>query len=37
MDVVRELGLAAGLLDNTVCAIDETWPGLQLVIRTRDR
>ena len=26
-DVVRELGLAAGLVDNKVCAIDETWSG----------
>jgi hypothetical protein len=28
---VRELGLAAGLLDNKVCAIDETWSGLRFV------
>jgi len=31
--VVRELGLAAGLLDNKVCAIDETWSGLRFVRR----
>ena len=36
-DVVREIGLAAGLVDNKVCAIDETWSGLRLVIRLRDR
>ncbi|MSO41789.1 MAG: DUF3052 family protein [Solirubrobacterales bacterium] len=36
-DVVRELGLAGGLVDNKVCAIDETWSGLRLVIRLRDR
>lgn len=36
-DVVRELGLAAGLVDNKVCAIDETWSGLRLVIRLADR
>jgi hypothetical protein len=36
-DVVRELGLAAGLVDNKVCAIDETWSGLRLVYRLRDR
>jgi hypothetical protein len=36
-DVVRGLGLAAGLVDNKVCAIDETWSGLRLVIRLRDR
>ncbi len=36
-DVVRELGLAAKLVDNKVCAIDETWSGLRLVIRRADR
>jgi hypothetical protein len=35
--VVRELGLAAALVDNKVCAIDATWSGLRLVIRLRDR
>jgi len=28
---VRELGLAAGLVDNKVCAIDATWSGLRFV------
>jgi hypothetical protein len=36
-DVVRDRGLAATLVDNKVCAIDETWSGLRLVIRLRDR
>lgn len=36
-DVVRELGLAAGVVDVKVCAIDATWSGLKLVIRVRDR
>jgi hypothetical protein len=36
-DVVRELALAGGLVDNKVCAIDETWSGLRLVYRLRDR
>ncbi|HEX9993978.1 MAG TPA: DUF3052 family protein [Acidimicrobiales bacterium] len=36
-NVVRELGLAAGLVDNKVCAIDETWSGLRLVVRLADR
>jgi len=36
-DVVRELALAAGLVDNKVCAIDQTWSGLRLVYRLRDR
>ena len=31
--VVRETALATGLVDNKVCAIDETWSGLRLVIR----
>jgi hypothetical protein len=36
-NVVRELGLAAGLVDNKVCAIDDTWSGLRLVVRLADR
>jgi hypothetical protein len=36
-DVARELGLANRLVDNKVCAIDETWSGLRLVIRLEDR
>ncbi len=35
--VVRELGLAAGLVDNKVCAIDATWSGLRFVYRVADR
>jgi hypothetical protein len=34
---VREAGLAAGLVDNKVCAIDATWSGLRFVYRLRDR
>ena len=36
-DVVRELGLAAGLVDNKVCAIDRVWSGLRFVYRLADR
>jgi hypothetical protein len=36
-DVVRELALDNKLVDNKVCAIDETWSGLRLVIRLADR
>jgi hypothetical protein len=36
-NVVRELGLAAGLVDNKICAIDAVWSGLRLVYRLRDR
>ncbi|WP_036511002.1 DUF3052 family protein [Nocardia aobensis] len=35
--VVREFGLAAGLVDNKTCAIDETWSGLRFVVRLADR
>jgi len=31
--VVRAIGLATGLVDNKVCAIDETWSGLRFVAR----
>jgi hypothetical protein len=36
-NVVREVGLAAGLVDNKVCAVDATWSGLRFVVRLRDR
>jgi hypothetical protein len=36
-DRVREIGLEAGLVDNKVCAVDETWSGLRFVIRLKDR
>lgn len=32
-DTVREVALPTGLVDNKVCAIDNTWSGLRLVIR----
>lgn len=34
---VRAIGLAAELVDNKVCAIDETWSGLRFVVRLKDR
>ncbi|HEY7489267.1 MAG TPA: hypothetical protein VH912_32820 [Streptosporangiaceae bacterium] len=36
-NVVREVGLAQGVVDNKVCAIDDTWSGLRLVVRLGDR
>jgi hypothetical protein len=36
-NVVRDVGLAAGLVDNKVCAVDETWSALRFVVRLRDR
>lgn len=32
-DTVREIALPLGLVDVKVCAVDETWSGLKLVIR----
>ncbi|MDQ6651005.1 MAG: DUF3052 domain-containing protein [Actinomycetota bacterium] len=36
-NVVRDHGLAAGLVDVKVAAIDATWSGLKFVVRLRDR
>lgn len=36
-DTVREVALPAGLVDNKVCAIDETWSGLRVVWRREGR
>jgi len=36
-NVVRDVGLAAGLVDVKVIAIDEVWSGLKFVRRLRDR
>jgi len=36
-NVVRDIGLAKGLVDVKVCAIDETWSGLKFVYRVKDR
>lgn len=32
-DVIRELALPLGLVDVKVCAVDETWSGLKLMVR----
>jgi hypothetical protein len=32
-DVIRDVVLPIGLVDVKVCAVDETWSGLKLVIR----
>jgi len=36
-NTVRGVALAAGLVDNKVCAIDATWSGLRCVVRVADR
>ena len=35
--VIRDVALPTGLVDNKVCAIDETWTGIRLVIRRENR
>ncbi len=34
---VREVGLAHGLVDVKVCAVDDVWSGLKFVYRVADR
>ena len=36
-NVVRKIGLDAGLVDVKVCAVTEVWSGLKFVIRVKDR
>jgi hypothetical protein len=36
-DAVQQTGLAAGLVDNKSCAIDESWQALRFVYRLADR
>ncbi len=36
-DVIRAVALPLGLVDTKVCAIDDTWSGLKLMIRRENR
>jgi len=36
-DVVRAVALPLGFVDIKVCAIDDTWSGLKLMVRRRNR
>lgn len=36
-NIIRDIALNNGLVDVKVCAIDEMWSGLKLVIRLKDR
>jgi len=36
-EAVQSAGLAAGLVDNKSCSIDETWQALRFVYRLSDR
>jgi len=36
-NIIRDVGLAAGLVDVKVAAVDAVWSGLKFVIRLKDR
>ena len=36
-NAIREIGLAAGLVDVKVCAVTDVWSGLKFVRRLKDR
>jgi hypothetical protein len=36
-DVVRRIGMAAGMIDNKECALDDVWSGVRLVIKSENR
>lgn len=36
-DTIREIALPMGLVDIKVCAVDEIWSGLKLVLRKENR
>ena len=36
-NMVRKIGLDAGLVDVKVCSVDEIWSGLKFMWRTKDR
>lgn len=36
-NIIRDMALKNGLVDVKVCAVDEKWSGLKLVIRLKDR
>ena len=36
-NIVREIGLAHGLVDVKVAAVDEVWSGLKFMVRVKDR
>jgi hypothetical protein len=35
--IVQSIGLAEGMVDTKVCAVDEVWSGLKFVFRLKDR
>ncbi|HWC09829.1 MAG TPA: hypothetical protein VG455_01260, partial [Acidimicrobiales bacterium] len=36
-NVIRDIGVAHGMVDNKVCAVTDVWSGLRFVLRLKDR
>jgi hypothetical protein len=36
-NIIRDIGVAHGMVDNKVCAVTDVWSGLRFVLRLRDR
>jgi len=36
-NIVRDIGLATGLVDVKICAVNQVWSGLKFVFRLKDR
>jgi hypothetical protein len=36
-DVIRQVALPLGFVDTKVCAVDDTWSGLKLMVRRENR
>jgi len=36
-NIVRKIGLDAGLVDVKICAVNDIWSGLKFMIRVKDR
>ena len=36
-NVIRDIGVTHGMVDNKVCAITDVWSGLRFVLRLKDR
>jgi len=37
LGIIREVALPLGFVDVKVCAVDDTWSGLKLMIRRENR
>ena len=36
-NVIRDIGVTHGMVDNKVCAVTDVWSGLRFVLRLKDR